>query len=107
MQNQLTYKQLSSKSKWAWEAHFLSHNPEILENWITSQDVQMLLLSFFEIPYGERLAKNVRKQYVQVIPRSTVQATTKVPARIVDDLKPSEKLASTMSLEAFRAWAKQ
>ena len=31
----------------------------------------MLLLPFFEIPYGDRLAKNVKKQYVQVIPRST------------------------------------
>ena len=31
----------------------------------------MLLLSFFEIPNGEKLAKNVQKQYVQVIPRST------------------------------------
>ena len=31
----------------------------------------MVLLPFFEIPYGDRLAKNVKKQYVQVIPRST------------------------------------
>ena len=31
----------------------------------------MLLISIFEIPYGERLAKNVWKRYVQVIPRST------------------------------------
>ena len=29
------------------------------------------------------------------------------PARIVKDLKPSVKLASTMSLEAFRTWAEQ
>ena len=36
----------------------------------------------------------------------TVQAA-KPPARIVEDLKPSEKLASTMWLEAFRAWAEQ
>ena len=33
----------------------------------------MIILSFFEIPYGERLAKNVNKRYVQVIPRSTAQ----------------------------------
>ena len=33
----------------------------------------MLLLSIFEIPYRERLAKNVNKRYVQVIPRSTAQ----------------------------------
>ena len=31
----------------------------------------MLLLPFFEIPYGEKVAKNVKKQYVQVLPRST------------------------------------
>ena len=36
----------------------------------------------------------------------TVQAA-KPPARIVEDLKPSKKLTSTMSLEAFRAWAEQ
>ena len=36
----------------------------------------------------------------------TIQAA-KPPARIVEDLKPSEKLTSTMSLEAFRAWAEQ
>ena len=33
----------------------------------------MLLLSFFEIPYVDKLSKNVQKQYVQVIPRSTDQ----------------------------------
>ena len=32
----------------------------------------------------------------------TVQAA-RPPARIIEDLKPSEKLTSTMSLEAFRA----
>ena len=70
---------LSSKSKWTWKAHFLSHNPEILENWITFKDVQMLLLSFFEIPFVEKLAKNVQKQYVQVIPRSTDYETKTLP----------------------------
>ena len=70
---------LSSKSKLAWKAHFLSHNPEILENWITFRDVQMLLLSFFEIPNGEKLAKNVQKRYVQVIPRSTDYETKTLP----------------------------
>ena len=57
----------------------MSHNPEILENWITFKDVQMLLLSFFEIPNGEKLAKNVQKQYVQVIPRSTDYETKTLP----------------------------
>ena len=36
----------------------------------------------------------------------TVQAV-RPPARIIEDLKPTEKLTSTMSLEAFRAWAEQ
>ena len=31
----------------------------------------MLLLPFFEIPYEEKVSKNVKKQYVQVLPRST------------------------------------
>ena len=70
---------LSSKSKWACRAHFWSHNPEILENRITFKDVQMLLLSFFEIPYGDRLAKNVQKRYVQVILRSTDYETKTLP----------------------------
>ena len=82
---------LSSKSKWAWKAHFLSHNPEILENWITFRDVQMLLLSFFEIPYVEKLAKNVQKQYVQVIPRST-NRVNELNSKIVVIVKP--RLAS-------------
>merc|ERR1712026_573307 len=29
------------------------------------------------------------------------------PARIIEDLRPKEKLMSTMSLEAMRAWAEQ
>ena len=41
----------------------------------------MLLLSIFEIPYGERLAKNVQEQYVQVIPRSTFNPT-RVPLKV-------------------------
>ena len=57
----------------------MSHNPEILENWITCKDVQMLLLSFIEIPYVEKLAKNVQKRYVQVIPRSTDYETKTLP----------------------------
>ena len=70
---------LSSNWKWAWQAQFLSYWPIILENWISFKDVQMLLLSFFEIPYGDRLAENVQKQYVQVIPRSTDYETKTLP----------------------------
>ena len=32
----------------------------------------MILLPFFEIPYGDRLAKNVKSRCVQIIPSSTV-----------------------------------
>ena len=35
----------------------------------------MILVPFFEIPYREKLAKNVNSQYVQVIPRSTTYFT--------------------------------
>ena len=31
----------------------------------------MILVPFFEIPYEDRLAKNVKKRYVQVLLRST------------------------------------
>ena len=34
----------------------------------------MILVQFFEIPYGDKLAKNVKSQYVQVIPRSTANS---------------------------------
>ena len=61
---------ITSKLKWVWKANFLCHIPGTLENWISFRDVQMLSLSFFEIPYVDKLAKNVQKQYVQVIPRS-------------------------------------
>ena len=49
----------------------MSYNLQILEKFIFFKDVQMILVPFFEIPYGDRLAKNVQKRYVQVIPRST------------------------------------
>ena len=35
----------------------------------------MLLLPFFEIPYGEKVSKNVKKQYVQVLQRSMAEYT--------------------------------
>ena len=36
------------------------------------------VLSNFEIPYGERLAKNVQKRYIQVSPRSTDRVLKKI-----------------------------
>ena len=67
---------LSSNWKWAWQAQFLSYWPITLENWISFRDVQMVLVSFFEIPYGDRLTKNVQKLRVQVIPRSTAKGNS-------------------------------
>ena len=58
-----------SNLKWAWQAHFLSLCPVTLEHF---QDVQMMLVPFFEIPYGDRLAKNVKSRCFQIIPRSKV-----------------------------------
>ena len=42
----------------------------------------------------------------EAAPTVTVQPA-RPPARIVEDLRPKEKLTSTMSLEAMRAWAEQ
>ena len=36
----------------------------------------MILVPFFKIPHRDRLAKNVKSRCVQIIPRSTVKATT-------------------------------
>ena len=55
-----------------------------LEHWISFRDVQMILVSFFEIPYGDRLTKNVQKLRVQVIPRSMVRPTWKVLFCFID-----------------------
>ena len=41
----------------------------------------MVSLPFFEIPYGDRLAKNVKKRYVQVIPRSMPYPTSRISAK--------------------------
>ena len=48
----------------------MSFSPLFLENWISFRDVRMILLPFFEIPNGYRVAKNVLKLRVKVIPRS-------------------------------------
>ena len=34
--------------KWVWQAQFLSHTPQILKNYVSFIDVQMILLSFFD-----------------------------------------------------------
>ena len=36
--------------KWAWQAQFLSHTPVTLKFYVFFIDVQMILVSFFEIP---------------------------------------------------------
>ena len=37
--------------RWAWQAQFLSYIPQILKKYVFFIDVQMLLLSFFDISY--------------------------------------------------------
>ena len=39
----------SSKLKWAWQAQFLSHTHETLQNCFFLKDLQMILVPFFEI----------------------------------------------------------
>ena len=66
---------LISNFKWAWQAHFLSHSPVTLEDLTSFQDGQMIIVLYFEIPHGYRLAKNDKSLCVQVIPRSTPSNT--------------------------------
>ena len=39
----------NSKLDWAWQAQFLSHIHEFLQNYLFFKDLQMILVSFFEI----------------------------------------------------------
>ena len=39
----------SSKLKWAWQAQFLSHTHETLQNFFFLKDLQKILVPFFEI----------------------------------------------------------
>ena len=39
------------KFKWAWQTQFLSHKLVTLKNCVFFIDVQMILVSFFDIPY--------------------------------------------------------
>ena len=48
---------LSSNLKRARQAHFLSHSPVTLGNWISLTDAYIISIPFFEIPYGDRLTK--------------------------------------------------
>ena len=48
----------SSKWKWAWRAHFLSHTYETQEICRFLADVKIILLSFFDLSYCSRVAKN-------------------------------------------------
>ena len=87
-----------SNLKWAWQAHFLSHTPETLENQISLQDVQMILVPFFEIPYGNRLAKNVKSRCVQIIPRSTAYHTSALARILSKYLSPAARTERLFSL---------
>ena len=48
----------SSKWKWAWRAHFLSHTYETQEICRFLADVKIILLSFFDLYYCLKVAKN-------------------------------------------------
>ena len=48
----------SSKWKWAWRAHFLSHTYETQEICCFLADVKIILLSFFDLSYCLKVAKN-------------------------------------------------
>ena len=48
----------SSKRKWAWRAHFLSHTYETQEICCFLADVQIILVSFFEFFDYIKVAKN-------------------------------------------------
>ena len=56
-----------SKFKRAWQAQFLSYNLETLEKWVFFEDVQMILVSFFHIPAGFQLRKNLFESAIQVL----------------------------------------
>ena len=63
----------------------------------------MVLLPFFKIPYGDRLAKNVRKQYVQIIPRSThdpavAKFELMINTHMVDRVKARESFSNGVLL---------
>ena len=48
----------SSKWKWAWRAHFLSHTYETQKICCFLADVKIILLSFFDLSYYLKVAKN-------------------------------------------------
>ena len=52
----------SSKLKWAWRAQFLSHALQIFGKFLSFQDVQMIVKSYFDIFKGIKSAKNQFKQ---------------------------------------------
>ena len=37
--------------KWVWQTQFLSHTSQSLKSYVSFIDVQMILVSFFDIPY--------------------------------------------------------
>ena len=38
----------------------------------------MILVSFFKIPHGDRLAKNIKSRCVQVLPRSATERSSSI-----------------------------
>ena len=68
----------------------------------------MVLLPFFEIPYRDRLAKNVKKRYVQVIPRSTIYnnvINTLVGLDILKRFDPPIKYPCGKERRVWKIWS--
>ena len=56
------------KFKWAWQTQFLSHNPVTLKNCVFFVDLQMILISFFDVsnPNNQRKTDFVSTEYPQI-----------------------------------------
>ena len=85
------------------EGSFFELQSPNLENWISFRDVQMTLVSFFEIPYGDRLTKNVQNLRVQVIPRSTAYVVT--VCRVLSTAVYTWVILQTVKIESEK-WSK-
>ena len=55
------------KLDWAWQAQFLSHIHEFLQNYLFFKDLQMILVSFFEIFDGFWSTKKLPSLLLHVI----------------------------------------
>ena len=63
------------KLKWAWPAQFLHHTLKILQRATTFVDVQMMLLSFFDIFTCVRFRKSMWESSVHILRRPWIRLT--------------------------------